>query len=446
MIKNRLFLFILFSFVLKLFLARWIPLSADEAYYWVWSQHLQWSYFDHPAMIAWIFSVANKLSFSQEWIRLPGLMFSYLGFFFWYKSFRRYLNQDQLFYWSVLYLVSPLTGIGGFLHTPDLPLMVFYGSSFYFLTQILSRQKAIDYLGLGISLGLGFSSKYHIVLFVLCAVILLTITKQWVAIRWKYVPLVLMTGLLGSFPVLYWNLQNHFESFHFQLQHGLGNKSWKPFWTLSYFPGQLLAVFPSYVYFSFFSEKNSKTKTLLCFAWVPLLFFFLTSFRGHVEVNWPIIAYPFIYALAVLGLEKKFTYISKRFAGWFWSPVIVWMGIILALLLNSFFHFLPKSKLSEPFYFRPLISVFDRYEHLYASTYQMASYLWFYRQAPVYKLESMSRFDFYDTLPEARPEKLPFYILMDQASELCPPWNEKEYNKEVIEQIGKNFYVLKVSK
>lgn len=446
MIKNRLFLFILFSFVLKLFLARWIPLSADEAYYWVWSQHLQWSYFDHPAMIAWIFSIANKLSLSQEWIRLPGLLFSYLGFFFWYKSFRRYLNHDQLFYWSVLYLLSPLTGIGGFLHTPDLPLMVFYGASFYFLTQILSRQIALDYLGLGISLGLGFSSKYHIVLFVLCAVILLTMTKQWVAIQWKYVPLVLLTGFLGSFPVLYWNVQNDFESFHFQLQHGLGNNSWKPFWTLSYFPGQLLAVFPSYVYFSFFSEKNNRAKGLLCFTWVPLLFFFLTSFRGHVEVNWPIIAYPFIYALAVLGLEKKFSMITKRFFGWFWIPVAVWMGIILALLLNSFLHFLPKSKLSEPFYFRPLISVFDRYDHLYASTYQMASYLWFYRQEPVYKLESMSRFDFYDTLPEARPEKFPFYILMDQTSELCPPWNEKEYTKEVIEKIGKNFYVLKVSR
>lgn len=339
-----------------------------------------------------------------------------------------------------------MTGIGGFVHTPDLPLMVFYGASFYFLTELLRRSNPFDYVGLGISLGLGFSSKYHIVLFVLCAALFLTMTKQWKTISWKYVPLVLITGLIGSFPVLLWNFQNNFESFHFQLQHGLGNKSWKAFWTLSYFPGQLMAIFPSYVAFAFLTKKEQTHRLLHFFAWVPILFFFLTSFRGHVEVNWPIISYPFIYALAVKGLEGKLTFESKKFLAWFWTPVFLWIGIILMLISNSFFNYLPKSKLNEPFYFRPLISVFDRYEHLYASTYQMASYLWFYRQKPVYKLESMSRFDFFDTLPEARPEKLPFYILMDKASELCPPWNEKEYQKEVVEKIGTHFYVLRVSK
>ena len=30
------------------------PPTADEAYYWLWGQHLDWSYYDHPPLSAWL--------------------------------------------------------------------------------------------------------------------------------------------------------------------------------------------------------------------------------------------------------------------------------------------------------------------------------------------------------------------------------------------------------
>lgn len=40
---------------LRLILAAWMPLSADEAYYWVWSRAPAAGYLDHPPMVAfWI--------------------------------------------------------------------------------------------------------------------------------------------------------------------------------------------------------------------------------------------------------------------------------------------------------------------------------------------------------------------------------------------------------
>ena len=30
------------------------PPTADEAYYWLWGQHLDWSYYDHPPLAAWL--------------------------------------------------------------------------------------------------------------------------------------------------------------------------------------------------------------------------------------------------------------------------------------------------------------------------------------------------------------------------------------------------------
>src|SRR6266566_4097031 len=40
--------------VVRLYVAAATPLSADEAYYWLWSQHLAAGYYDHPPVVAFI--------------------------------------------------------------------------------------------------------------------------------------------------------------------------------------------------------------------------------------------------------------------------------------------------------------------------------------------------------------------------------------------------------
>ena len=39
--------------VIRLAAAALVPLTEDEAYYRLWSQHLSLGYYDHPPMIAW---------------------------------------------------------------------------------------------------------------------------------------------------------------------------------------------------------------------------------------------------------------------------------------------------------------------------------------------------------------------------------------------------------
>ena len=47
--------------VLRAVLAALLPLSADEAYYWLWSRHLAAGYFDHPPAIAWLIRAGTSL-------------------------------------------------------------------------------------------------------------------------------------------------------------------------------------------------------------------------------------------------------------------------------------------------------------------------------------------------------------------------------------------------
>jgi hypothetical protein len=37
---------------LRLIGAAWTPLTFDEAYYWTWSKHLSFGYYDHPPGVA----------------------------------------------------------------------------------------------------------------------------------------------------------------------------------------------------------------------------------------------------------------------------------------------------------------------------------------------------------------------------------------------------------
>ncbi|MBN2799063.1 MAG: glycosyltransferase family 39 protein [Deltaproteobacteria bacterium] len=49
-------------------------LLADEAYYWVWSQHLAWGYYDQPPAIAWVIRVTTALGHTPLAVRLGALI------------------------------------------------------------------------------------------------------------------------------------------------------------------------------------------------------------------------------------------------------------------------------------------------------------------------------------------------------------------------------------
>ena len=54
-----------------------VELGDDEAYYWLWSQTLDWSYFDHPGGVAWAVAASTSvLGDTALAVRLPSLLAS----------------------------------------------------------------------------------------------------------------------------------------------------------------------------------------------------------------------------------------------------------------------------------------------------------------------------------------------------------------------------------
>jgi 4-amino-4-deoxy-L-arabinose transferase-like glycosyltransferase len=63
--------------LLRAVMAAQLPLSADEAYYWLWSLHPAAGYFDHPPMIAWLIRAGTTLfGATPLGVRFAGIVLS----------------------------------------------------------------------------------------------------------------------------------------------------------------------------------------------------------------------------------------------------------------------------------------------------------------------------------------------------------------------------------
>src|SRR5271169_1352899 len=47
---------------LRLVAAAWTPLTFDEAYYWMWSKHLAFGYYDHPPAVAVVIRLGTMIA------------------------------------------------------------------------------------------------------------------------------------------------------------------------------------------------------------------------------------------------------------------------------------------------------------------------------------------------------------------------------------------------
>lgn len=429
------------SLLAKMFLSSVIPMTNDETYYWVWSQHPQLSYFDHPPMVAWLLWLGHSFEFLGNAVRWPAVILGHLTIAVWYFIWRRYVSEDghKFSWWLLLALFTPLFGFGSLLVTPDLPVLFFWSLSAYFFLGLTQNKKWSSYLLLGVSLGLGFCSKYHIVLFVLFAAVYLAKEKMWAVIFNRKTFATIATGLLFSSPVLVWNFQNQFESFLFQAHHGLGDSQYEFFWTWSYVLAQFLILSPPLVLAALRCRLPAKIRVLAYLSWGPLAFFLLTSLRGSVEVNWPIVAYPSFFLLSTLGSQVKK---SIQITCIFW---VIVFSVLVSQTITPWIPFAPE-KINELSEFEPLLAAQTKYQPFYASSYQMASWLYYTTKTPIKKFPGISRVDFFDRLDSELPETYPIYIAIKEYTSM-PEWlTQENYKITTVEKLNRGLIIVRIDK
>lgn len=425
------------SLAVKILLAALLPLTNDEAYYWVWSLHPQLSYYDHPPFVMWLYWLGGFVMQIGGSVRWPGVLLAHATLFLWLKILKPYLNEDQRRQWLWLALLSPLVGGSSIIVTPDLPLMFFYALALLLFFFWQRKPTWYSALAFGAALGVGFSSKYMMVLFVLSLLPFALLNRQTRAPLLRALPLMFLGAVAGAAPVWVWNVMNDFASFKFQAAHGLGRKVWKPSWTLHYIGAQIGLIFPVILYWAI-RARRSLPVVFHFLAWTPLLFFLFTTPRGYVEANWPITAYPAIFALAVSAYPLNLRAIQGTVL--LWGVLIASMAVIViaqppwskALKFREFHQFDRVAKVAKPF------------EPLYARSYQMGAKLHYELQRPVYKLRGMNRRDFFDYLDQSEPSVSPYYVVVQKGESLPPSYTSRGH--KVIETIpvDDQFEIVKV--
>lgn len=429
--RKEYLLFFAIIILVKILLAFLIPVVGDESYYWFWGQNLQLSYFDHPPIVSWLTALGNQFSFLPDWLRVRSsfILLSTLSVFIWFKAFQYCFNPDRQtsIIYFLLYNLNPLLGIGGIFATPDIPLIFFWGISFYYFLKSLRTKKLLDYLLLGAFLGLGFCSKYHIVLFIPVVLAYLTFSKQFSKINWTYIVGTVVVGLLFSLPVLIWNYQNNWESFLFQLNHGFKRDTYKLDWTTSYVIGQIL-LFSPFLFYSLVRQwKKTDFGTLALTQWI---FFLYSSTKALVEANWPILAHA--QGLTALDIKK----LNLRFSFGYWALIYVFLIVFVC----SPFGQEKIRNVPNANEIKKIIPEIITYQPLYGPSYQISSMIHYLTDQPIKKLPRLGRYDFYDRIQDI-PTDNKFYVLKHSNS-WWPEWTEKykktdikkfkEYNLELI--------------
>lgn len=421
---------------LKLVLGAWLPLTPDEAYYWVWSQHPQLSYYDHPPMVAWLMWLGHLLPvWATRW---PGILLAHAGLYFWLKVFSPFLSPRLQILWLILISLMPLTGPGSLIVTPDLPLMFSWGLSLWAFQKMLkSGGDVTSALRLGAALGLGILSKYHIAL--IGPVLLAWWFCEKPSFRWRrWLPWTLLAMVVVATPVWLWNWQNDWASIRFQLSHGLGRPSWKTSWTYEYVLAQIALIFPTLLWLAL---KSQAPRYLKVAAWFPLIFFFFTSFRGYVEANWPLVAHPVIVGIGLMTTAQHL----RRYIV---PPLVLWAsGLIFILVicaLPQWPYWAAKTKLNDLRGYDVLNSKSLSLAPLYAPTYQIASLLSFRQQRSVMKLRGMNRHDFFDSLPESIPTTDHIYLVMRKSDGLPTMW--QAWQKSQVIPIDEKFDIWEMQR
>jgi len=126
--------FLIFLYTVRLFYISYLPLAPDEAYYWYWSKHLDWSYFDHPPMMAYIMAIFTAVGTDSEFfVRLGGLVCSVLSLLLMYYAGRRLVPENTRFPGEVVAIanITLLFPAGCIIQTPDTPMLLFWTAAVY---------------------------------------------------------------------------------------------------------------------------------------------------------------------------------------------------------------------------------------------------------------------------------------------------------------------------
>jgi hypothetical protein len=297
--------FIIIITAINLLQAAFTQLSADEAYYYYYSQHLKLGYFDHPPMIALLIKLGAWLGGSLG-VRLVSVLLHSIGIYLLWLINK---GSKHTTHFYTVYLCIIIYQLMGFIATPDSPLLFFSICFWYIYQRYLLLPKYSLAIWLGLCMAAMVYSKYHAVVF-----IILVLLSNWQLIKQPQAWLAVSIALVVFTPHLWWQYMHNFPSFKYHLVQRASGFSWQ------YLPEYILNIILLYNLLLFIiigkawphvaTTPFSKSLLWVCAGF--LLFFAFTTLRGHTQPQWIILIAPcLILLISKMQLPIRHTLLSS---------------------------------------------------------------------------------------------------------------------------------------
>ncbi len=400
--------------LLHLWLASNFELSHDEAYYWLYSKHMAWGFFDHPPMVGLIVKFFSWMPKSELAVRSGFIVLQLASCII----INKLVVQERKWIGLLLFFAFPLASFSGLFSLPDLPLLFFTAFYCYLLKRYLSQRDLTSVLGLSLVIPLLLYSKYHGILVVFFT--LLAVPKLF---KQKEFYLIMVLAILGFLPHLLWQHEHNYATlrYHFFERPKVDFSFTRLFeYSLSQIFLAGLFVGPI-VWISVLKQKTTTDfdRALKFISLGSFLFFLLSTCSKKFEANWTIFLTP---TLIVLGVQSDI-----------WKKKWV-KRLLLTSLLTVF---LPRFLLvMDPDLLKiKRLKEFHGWKNwaqeiqakcknpILANTYQMASKLSFYLERPIHALNYRSRKNQFDYWPWDKS----YY----QTDKVCYVTDKKQFSGEI---------------
>ena len=324
------------------FLSLIVPPFDDELYYWCWSQELQFSYFDHPPMVAYMIRLSTSLfGHSILAIRVPCIVSALVVI-----AVVTWLSRPRSL---IPYIIlSPVPTFAAVMITPDVPMLMFWALYIAWLvfihkrlwsdgiSAIHNKPKIWHWVLGGLIIGCGVLGKYTTGLAVISGFFSFVLAGQWR--RWIVGYTIQgLTALLVASPILIYNIENNFASVLFQWDHAMCSPEPGLFPFMEFVGIQMLffGTFPFLVFVWGVWQWRSliadpTLRVCSCLFLLPFGFFLYKATQGRLEGNWAFPCYLACWPL-VAEFYRRVAHLQRwrvlsRFA---FIPALVFSMILL---------------------------------------------------------------------------------------------------------------------
>jgi len=319
---------------IRLIVAGLVPVSPDEAYYWVWSRAPAPGYLDHPFMVAlWIRLGTTLFGHGAFGIRFLAPLSAALGSVLILDAARR-LGAGRGYAAALLLNATLLFGAGGILMTPDTPLILFWIAALWAMARIVAGGSGWWWIATGVFVGLALDSKYTAALLLAgIGLWLLPGGRRWL-LRDVRPWIGLAIALLLFMPVILWNADHHWASFFKQ---GGRTGDFHPARAAQFLGelvlGQLGLATPVIFILCVggvvratrlvVTRRDEAAGLLVALGLLPALVFIQHAFGDRVQGNWPEIIYP-AAVIAAAGLPLTMRWLKAALAVGFVMTLVIY--------------------------------------------------------------------------------------------------------------------------